>query len=85
MFDTDEQIWKEQDGSVDTKNNSISGYSQNFGYFTISGELSNPNNGVIKLLSGWNFISTAKKLEPGYDTAYIFSGVDTAGHSFPQY
>jgi hypothetical protein len=35
----------------------------------------------IPLYPGWNFVSTPKKLLIGYDTANIFSTVDTAAHS----
>ncbi|RPI37643.1 MAG: hypothetical protein EHM53_10290, partial [Methanoregulaceae archaeon] len=36
---------------------------------------------IITLKPGWNFISTPKMLETGYDTASIFKNVDTDGHS----
>jgi len=39
----------------------------------------------IILRSGWNFISTPRKLMPGNDTASIFFQVDTAGHSVLSY
>jgi hypothetical protein len=40
---------------------------------------------TISLKPGWNFISTPKALAPGSDTASIFSGIDTDGHSILQY
>ena len=85
QFDKKDKIWKELDGKVDTENNRISGYSDGFGYFTMSGELSDPNSEMIRLMPGWNSISPAKRLAPGNNTASIFSGVDTAGHSIMKY
>jgi hypothetical protein len=40
---------------------------------------------TIALSPGWNFVSTPKTLAAGKDTAAIFAGVDTAGHSVLRY
>jgi len=40
---------------------------------------------AIPLSPGWNFVSTPKTLAAGSDTALIFAGVDTAGHSILRY
>jgi PKD repeat protein len=40
---------------------------------------------TIPLSPGWNFVSTPRTLQAGYDTAYIFRHIDTAGHSIWQY
>ena len=41
--------------------------------------------GTLTLYSGWNFISTPKRLFAGANTFAIFSGVDTAGHTILYY
>ncbi|EJG07961.1 hypothetical protein Metli_2019 [Methanofollis liminatans DSM 4140] len=43
------------------------------------------NSTAFLLSSGWNFVSTPKTLAAGSDTAAIFAGVDTAGHSILRY
>ncbi|MDD2666912.1 MAG: hypothetical protein PHQ37_08035, partial [Methanocellales archaeon] len=35
----------------------------------------------ISFMEGWNFISTPRRLSSSFNTAAIFAGVDTAGHS----
>jgi DMSO/TMAO reductase YedYZ molybdopterin-dependent catalytic subunit len=47
-------------------------------------DLPHPAN-VVSLEEGWNFISTPKRLSAGNDTAIIFDGVETAGHSIFTY
>ncbi|WP_220682499.1 NosD domain-containing protein [Methanofollis formosanus] len=37
--------------------------------------------GAIKLAPGWNLVSVPKQLAPGSDTALVFAGVESAGHS----
>ncbi|QSZ68174.1 PKD domain-containing protein [Methanofollis aquaemaris] len=37
--------------------------------------------GAIELAPGWNLVSVPKRLAPGNDTALIFAGVESAGHS----
>ncbi|MDK2974411.1 MAG: hypothetical protein PWP08_782 [Methanofollis sp.] len=53
-------------------------------HFTLAG---NPvvSYGAIPLYPGWNFVSTPKALAAGNNTAAIFAGVDTAGHSLLRY
>ncbi|MDR9817470.1 MAG: PKD domain-containing protein [Candidatus Methanoculleus thermohydrogenotrophicum] len=41
--------------------------------------------GTLTLYSGWNFISTPKRLFAGANTFAIFNGVDTAGHTILYY
>ena len=63
-------------------------------YSSANGDVTSMNHGLediwlvklrvaptIRLSPGWNFISTPAVLAPGTDTASIFVGVDTAGHS----
>ncbi|MDD3932256.1 MAG: PKD domain-containing protein [Methanoculleus sp.] len=40
---------------------------------------------VLTLHSGWNFVSTPKRLADGANTFAIFNGVDTAGHTILLY
>jgi PKD repeat protein len=42
-------------------------------------------NYTLTLRSGWNFISTPRKLATGNDTPTIFNAVNTGGHSIWQY
>ena len=39
----------------------------------------------ISMYQGWNFVSIPGKPAPGYDTARIFSDIDSAGHSVLTY
>jgi hypothetical protein len=43
------------------------------------------SEGVLSLSPGWNFVSTPKALAAGNDTAAIFAGVASAGHSALRY
>ena len=40
---------------------------------------------AIPLSSGWNHVSVPRQPAPGYDTAQIFSGVNSSGHSILVY
>lgn len=40
-----------------------------------------PSTGSLPLSPGWNFVSVPQILIPGSDTAAIFAGVDSGGHS----
>jgi hypothetical protein len=42
-------------------------------------------NGAIDLVSGWNFVSVPRRLAQGANTASIFTGIDSAGHSIWTY
>ncbi len=44
-----------------------------------------PGYDSITLFPGWNFVSTPRVLQPGYDNASIFTSVDTASHSIYEY
>ncbi|GAB6285487.1 MAG: hypothetical protein STSR0009_16880 [Methanoregula sp.] len=56
------------------------------GYASVSILLTNQSLAqFIPLYSGWNFVSTPKKLANGNNTAAIFTTVDTAGHSIYLY
>lgn len=44
-----------------------------------------PDAGVLSLRSGWNQISVPDALEPGFDTARIFSHVPSGGHALYSY
>ena len=37
--------------------------------------------GSIELVQGWNFVSVPRRLDDSSNTAVIFSGIDSAGHS----
>ena len=50
-------------------------------YVLSAGEGPAFREGVIELAPGWNFVSVPKRLAPGNDTALIFAGVNSAGHS----
>ncbi len=84
-YDPDTLKWVELEGGVDTELKFITGISDGFGYFTISGQGADPNTGEIVLSPGWNCVSTAKGLVPGLDNASIFANVPTAGHSLMRY
>jgi len=54
--------------------------------FTPSGTVSpGETDETIALSPGWNFVSTPKAVAADSDTASIFAGVDTAGHSVLRY
>lgn len=72
--------WTALPGSVDTITNIVSGISEELGHFTI-GVLTDGTTGEIPISQGWNFVSTPGRLAPGNNTAIIFDGVDTGGHS----
>lgn len=44
-----------------------------------------PDESHIPVLTGWNHISVPYRLEPGTDTAAIFSGINSSGHSVLMY
>lgn len=44
-----------------------------------------PGYDKIVLFTGWNFVSSPKILQTGYDNASIFANVDTASHSIYEY
>ncbi|WP_394339962.1 PKD domain-containing protein [Methanoculleus sp. UBA303] len=48
-------------------------------------ESSGEEASVLTLHSGWNFVSTPKRLADGANTFAIFNGVDTAGHTILLY
>ncbi|WP_342678473.1 NosD domain-containing protein [Methanofollis sp. UBA420] len=50
-------------------------------YVLSAGEGPAFREGVIELAPGWNVVSVPKRLAPGNDTALIFAGVASAGHS----
>jgi PKD repeat protein len=63
------------------------------GYITVTGVSPTvtstpvpPSGNTINLYNGWNFVSTAKILADGHNTAgTVFAGVNTAGHSIYLY
>jgi len=93
--------WDFGDGATDMIANPIHTYtkegkytvtltaSNKYGSDTVSKSefisVSTPYDDNIPISGGWNFISVPKKLAPGYDTASIFSVVDSGGHSMFQY
>jgi len=50
-----------------------------------SGSTEPGDTGNLTLYSGWNFVSTPKRLADGANTFTIFSGVDTADHTILYY
>ncbi len=84
-YDTKQKGWMELKGGIDTINNIVSAHSDTFGYFTITGSQTYLDKSNITISSGWNLISTPKKLAPGFDNATIFAGIDSAGHSILTY
>ncbi|NLV28455.1 MAG: PKD domain-containing protein [Methanomicrobiales archaeon] len=93
--------WNFGDGTTDMVANPVHTYtkegtytvtltaSSKYGSDTISKQefitVATPYDDQIPVSGGWNFISVPKKLEPGYDTASIFSCIDSGGHSMFQY
>jgi hypothetical protein len=48
-------------------------------------EVSDYLNGSINLVAGWNFVSVPRRLANDANTASIFTGLDSAGHSIWTY
>ncbi len=68
----------------------LTGYTRTRGRLNLSKAVTalypvNPDTGDLNLYRGWNFISVPRVLQPGQDTALIFSGVATNGHSMLTY
>ncbi|MBN1167953.1 MAG: S8 family serine peptidase [Methanospirillaceae archaeon] len=75
--------------TVDTSPDLV-GYTKTGGRLNLSKAVTalgpvNPDYGDLFLSGGWNFISVPKVLQPGQDTAIIFSNVVTNGHSLLTY